>query len=176
MTTYPYHGMHFGRPRLNLLLFAAALAVIIGMGAWLLVDHYTSSSQGNSPTVSSMMSDAQAAGSIQAIMWREMSARERPYAIRMYRSAPYDLQGMKLFYAFGAVSTHFQTTAVQDGTLGMGRASLIARFMASPEAHPFWLIPYGVTVDQAAVAITRGMYNGATNETWWIDRVPTLGQ
>lgn len=168
MTTYAHHhGIHFGRPRLNLPLFAAALAATIGVGAWLLVDHYMGSSTGNQPTVSANLSDAQAVTSIQVIRWAQMSANERPYAIRMYRTAPYQLQGMKLYYAAGAVSTHFQADAAQEATLRVGRATLIARFMTSPEASPVWLSAYGITSGQAATAITRGMYDGAFPRYSW---------
>ena len=168
MTTYAHHhGVHFGRPRLNLALFAAVLAAIIGVGAWVLVDHYTGSRTGNQPTVSANLSYAQTVTSIEVIRWGQMSADERPYAVRMYRSAPYQLQGMKLFYAAGAVSTHFQANAVQEATLRAGRATLMARFMTSPEAHPVWLSPYGIDSGQAATAITRGMYDGALPRYSW---------
>lgn len=89
-----------------------------------------------------------------------MPAKARPYALRMYRSGPYTVRALNLFYAVGAAGTHFASRTERQAILGVGRARLTA-MVAGRVTRPQWITRYGVTVDEATTAAVRGMLVGA---------------
>ena len=167
MTTYPQHGIHAeGRHSIVLLLAVAVVLAVVGVGAWLLVDHYTGGSKG--------ISDAQAVTFIQTgtglpglnmmngnpnAHGSPLPAAERPYALRMYRSGPYDVRALNLFYALGATSVRYASSSLRQNVGVMGRAKLIAQVEGSV-TQPSWITRYGVSVADAARAVVRGMLVG----------------
>jgi hypothetical protein len=169
VTTYPSHRLHFGQPHPRLWLLAAvALAALIGVGAYLLVDHYTGTSAKG-------ISDTQAVTFIQTgaglpgmnvlngnpnAHGSPLPANERPYAISIYRSGPYQVKALNLFYAVGATEGHFMTSDQQQAILGQGRLSLMTQG-AAKVTHPEWITQYGVTVRQALAAFVGGLLDGA---------------
>ena len=148
-------------------MLVAVLAAIIGVGTWLLVNHYTGSSRG--------ITDSQATTFIQTgaglpglnvvsgnpnMHGAPLPIGERSYALRMYRCGPYQLKVLNLFYAVGATSTHFMSRAQRQAVLAVGQGKLIARTVASA-THPDWITQYGITVRRASTAVVLGMIVGA---------------
>ena len=167
MTTYPHHRIHAeGRPSNVLLLVAAVVLAVVGVGAWLLVDHYTGGSKGISdaqaitfiqtgtglPGLNMMNGNPNAHGSA-------LPAAQRPYALRMYRTGPYDVRALNLFYALGATSMRYASSSLRQIVGAMGRAKLLAQVQASV-TRPSWITQYGVSVADAANAVVRGMLVG----------------
>jgi hypothetical protein len=169
VTTYPAHGAHLRQPHVNrrLVLGLLIVAALVGAGVWALVDRATTNSKG--------ITDAQAitfirtgkglpglsAMSGQQAHAIALPAMERPYAIRMYRSGPYDRRVLNLLYAAGAAATHFMPSADRQAFLTPGRSTLTTQVAAGANAaDPEWITQYGVTVRDAAAALVRGMFAG----------------
>lgn len=172
MTTYPAHGLHLRQPHLDLrlVLGLVVVAAVVGVGAWALADHYASHSKG--------ISEAQATTFIQTgaglpglnvmsgrptVHSVAIPAMERPYMLRMYRSGPYRERVLDLLYAVGAASTHFEPSIDRQAVLVLGRATLTDLIATGASAtHREWITQYGVTVREAAAALVRGMFAGAS--------------
>ena len=182
MTTYSAHRLHLRRPHPSpwLALALAAVAALVGFGAWALVDHYSGGGKG--------MTDAQAVTFINTgqglpglnTNGGPMPAKDIPYALRLYRSGPYHDAALNLVYAVAATGSHFGSKTDQQATLTslatLGRARLIARAEASIEADKALFtakvsLPvtaatvtrYGVTVRQTAAAFVGGLLYGAAH-------------
>lgn len=136
MTTYPAHRLHFRQPHPRLRLAAAAVvAALVGLGAWLLVDHYTGGAKG------------------------PCRRRHSPTRCACTEAARYAVRALNLFYAVGAAGTHFASRTERQAILGVGRARLTA-MVAGRVTRPQWITRYGVTVDEATTAAVRGMLAG----------------
>lgn len=170
MTTYPVHRAHLRLPHRGpwLVLAIVAVAALVGAGAWALVDHFSGGGSG--------MSNSQAVTFINTGQGLPglnknggpLPASARPYALGVYRSAPYRARPLNLFYAVGATATHLAPAAAD-----VSGATLMTRTIAAIEAdtalfpsgtpRPITtttLTRYGVTVGQVAEATVVGMLHG----------------
>lgn len=167
MTTYPAHGMHLRQPHLKrwLVLGLVAAAALVGVGALAFVDH--SSSNGKDLTDAQAITFIRTDKGLPALnampkRGSVLPAMERSYAIRMYRSGPYDRNVLNLYYAFGAAATHFMPSTDRREFLAIGRSRLISTFAGSANgAPPKWMTRYGVTMHDVAAATASGMFAGA---------------
>jgi hypothetical protein len=170
VTTYPAHGIHLRQPHRSrwLVLGVVVLAALVGAGVWAFVDHRSSNSKRITDTQAITFIrtgeglpglNAMHGGTVHSIA---LPAMERPYAIGMYRNGPYGEKVLNLLYAAGAAATRFQPSADRQAMLAMGRSTLTSMLAEGANTtHPEWIEQYGVTVQEAAAALVRGMFAGA---------------
>ena len=91
--------------------------------------------------------------------------KQRPYAVRIYKTRPYKKPALNLFFAIGAVASHFATAKEQQSYIAaaglLGRDVFVDR-VAADIKNPARMRPYGVTVHQYAVAVVRGIMLGVS--------------
>jgi len=167
VTTYPVSRVHLRLPHRGprLVLGIVVLAAAVGAGTWALVDHFSGGGNG--------MSNSQAVAFINTGQGLPgvnrnggpLPASARPYALEIYRQAPYRARPLNLFYALGATATH-----VAPAGADVSGAQLMNRMVATIEADTA-LFPkgtarpittatmtrYGVNVGQIAEATIAGM-------------------